>query len=233
MNEPVCVVIGIGPGNGEAFARRWAAEGFRVAMLSRSTDLSGRLAEELPGARAYACDAADPESIRGVLARVREELGDPDVLVYNAGSGLFGSFEDVDLEAFEGAWRVNALGLLAAAREVTPAMKARGAGAIVVAGATASLRGGARFAAFASAKGAQRHLAQSMARHLGPAGVHVCLLVIDGMVDLPRTRAMVPDRGGEHFLKPAAIADTAFALSRQDRSAWTFEVDLRPAVESW
>jgi NAD(P)-dependent dehydrogenase (short-subunit alcohol dehydrogenase family) len=116
---------------------------------------------------------------------------------------------------------------------VIPAMKERGQGAIVVIGATASLRGGARTTGFASAKAAQRSLAQSMARGLGPAGIHVSYVVIDGVIDLERTRSRMPDHPDDFFLKPDAIAEAVFQLTEQDSSAWSFEVDLRPYAEKW
>ena len=123
-----------------------------LALLARGTDFTGRLADELKDARAYACDAADPKSIAETFASVRRDLGDPAVLIYNAGSGVRGDAESISLEAFESAWRVNALGALAASQQVIPAMKGAGAGTIIFIGATASLRGGPQTAAFAPAK---------------------------------------------------------------------------------
>jgi NAD(P)-dependent dehydrogenase (short-subunit alcohol dehydrogenase family) len=231
--KPVCAVVGIGPGNGAAFARRFAREGFAVAMLSRSTELSSELAKELPGSRAYACDAGDPASVRVAFAKVREELGDVDLLVYNAGAGVWGNVENVGPEAFEASWRVNALGGFVAGKEVIPAMKRAGKGSIVFIGATASRRGGAGAVAFAAAKAAQRSLAESMARHLWPQGIHVSLVVVDGVIDLPRTRAAMPDKPDSFFLKPDEIADVVYDLTTQKPSAWSFEVEARPFAEKW
>ena len=167
---PVCAVVGIGPGNGEALARRFAAEGYAVAMLSRRAELTAKLAGELPRARAYACDVADEPSVAAAFEQIRAELGDVDVLVFNAGSGVWGTIEEVSPEDFTRSWRVNTLGLFLAAKQVIPAMRAKGNGAIIVIGATASRRGVAKTAAFAPAKMAQKGLAESMASHLGPAG---------------------------------------------------------------
>jgi NAD(P)-dependent dehydrogenase (short-subunit alcohol dehydrogenase family) len=231
--KPVCVVVGVGPGNGEAFARRFSDEGYAVALLSRSTRHTAELAAVLPHARAYACDAADADAVSATFERIRNDLGDPDVLLYNAGSGVFGTFDDVGADALENAWRINTLGGFLCAKQVVPAMEKAGAGAIIFTGATASLRGGARFAAFAQAKAAQRSLAQSMARHLWPKGIHVAVLIVDGVVDLPRTRERMPDAPAEAFIAPVAVADAACALVMQNRSGWTFEVDLRPHVEKW
>ena len=230
---PVCAVVGVGPGNGEAFARCFAADGYAVALMARRTDLSARLAGELPRAKAYACDVADAASAKSAFERTQAELGDVDVLVFNAGSGVWGSVEDVSPEDFERAWRVNAFGLFLAARQVIPAMRRRGKGAIVVVGATASRRGVTGTAAFAPAKMAQRGLAESMARHLGPAGIHVALIVIDGVVRSPAARARLPDRPEDAFIAPSAVADIAAHLVRQDRSAWSFEVEARPYAEKW
>jgi len=234
MNEnPVCVVIGVGPGNGAAFARRFAGEGYRVALLARRRALSDELASELPGARAYSCDVSDPASIESAFAAIEADLGAPAVVVYNAGSGGFGTFEDVSPADFEAAWRVNALGLFAVARRVAPAMRAAGAGSLIVVGATASRRGVPRTAAFAPAKAAQRSLAESLARTLWPAGIHVALIVVDGVVDLPATRAWMKDKPDSFFIQPNDVADTALYLARQPRSAWSFEVEARPFGESW
>lgn len=227
MTKPVCAVVGIGPKNGAAFARRFAAEGYALALLSRKTTYSSELAEELGDARAYACDVTDAAAVERAFAAVREELGDVDVLVFNAGSGVWGNIEELSAEAFEQSWRVNTLGGFLVSKQVIPAMKAKGSGTILFVGATASLRGKPFTTAFAPAKAAQRSLAQAMARHLGPSGVHVALLILDGRVKTP-DNPDVPDS-----LDPAAIAQTAHYLTTQPRSAWTFELDLRPSQESW
>jgi NAD(P)-dependent dehydrogenase (short-subunit alcohol dehydrogenase family) len=233
MTSPVCVITGVGPGNGAAFTRRFAGAGYRVAMLARSEDRLRDLEAAIPQAKGYAVDVADAASVQAGFARVRAELGAVDVLVHNAGSGAFGDFLHTPPEVFEYAWRVNALGLLLCGHAVVPDMLAAGHGAIIVTGATASLRGGANFAAFAPAKAAQRALAQSMARSLGPKGIHVALVVVDGVIDIPNTRSMFPNQPDEFYLKPDAIADTVLSLVQQDRSAWTFELDLRPFSETW
>jgi NAD(P)-dependent dehydrogenase (short-subunit alcohol dehydrogenase family) len=200
-----------------------------LALLARGTELTQMLADEIGDARAYSCDVTDVSSIAGAFDAIRTDLGDPAVLIYNAGSGVGGDAESISLEAFENAWRVNALGALAASQQVIPAMKAAGKGAIVFIGATASLRGGAQTAGFASAKGAQRILAESMARSLWPQGIHVALIVIDAVVDLQR----MPDKPDDFFIKPDDVAATALWLAKQPRSAWTFEAIVRPFGEKW
>ena len=232
MAKPICAIVGIGPGNGEALARRFAAD-HRVALLSRSTDLAGKLAAEIGDARAYACDVTDAASVDRAFGAIAADLGEVDKLIYNAGSGVFATVEEITPEQFEASWRVNANGLLLAAQKVIPAMKAKGRGAIVVIGATASRRGAPRTAAFAPAKAAQRSLAESMAKHLGPAGIHVAIIIIDGVVDLPRTRAHMPDKSDDFFVKPDDVAAIAHGLVQQPRSAWSFEVEARPFAEKW
>ena len=140
---PVCAVIGVGPGNGEAFARRFAADGYAVALMARRTELTAKLAAELKGAKAYACDVADEKSVEAAFAKMRAEIGDPDVLIFNAGSGVWGNVEEVKAEDLERSWRINTLGLFLAGRQAIPAMRKKGQGAIIVVGATATRRGAA------------------------------------------------------------------------------------------
>ncbi len=233
MAKLVCVVVGVGEGNGAALARAFACEGMALALLARNTDFTIKLAEELGDARAYPCDVSKPDAIAEAFARIRADLGDPATVIYNAGSGSWGDVESISLEAFENSWRVNALGALAVGQQVIPAMKAAGSGTIIFIGATASLRGGPNTAAFAPAKAAQRSLAESMARSLWPKGIHVALIVIDAVVDLSKTRQNMPDKPDDFFLKPDDMAATAVWLANQPRSAWSFEVDVRPFGEKW
>jgi NAD(P)-dependent dehydrogenase (short-subunit alcohol dehydrogenase family) len=204
-----------------------------VALLARAGEFIGEIAASLPDARAYACDVADPASVAKTFESVRGDLGEPEVLVYNAGSGVWGTVEEVSPEAFANAWRVNAFGAYLTARQVIPAMKRAGRGSIVFVGATASRKGGSKSAAFSAAKFGQRGLAESMARALWPAGVHVALIVVDGVVDLPRTRERMRDKPDSFFIRPEDVADVGFRLTQQARSAWSFEVEARPFGETW
>ena len=233
MAKKVCVVVGVGPGNGAALGRRFAKEGYAVALLARTTETSAELAKSLPDAKAYACDVTDADAVARTFDAIAGEMGPVSVLVYNAGSGTWGTVEEIEPSALEGAFRVNTLGLLLAAKRVIPQMKAQGGGSIVVVGATSSRRGVARTAAFAPAKAAQKSLCESMARHLWPQKIHVSLIIVDGVVDLPRTRAFMKDKPDDFFVSPTAVADTAFQLTRQDPAAWSFEVEARPFKESW
>src|ERR1035438_2993423 len=214
QKKPVCAVVGVGPGNGAAIARRFAREGYAVALLARTTELIQKLASTMPGARAYACDVAEALSVEHAFSAIRNELGDIGVLVYNAGAGVWGTVEEVTVADFEMSWRVNTLGALLTLKQVIPAMKLAKQGNIVFIGATASRRGNVKTAAFAPAKAAQRSLAESMARHLWPSGIHVSVIIVDGVVDIPGRRRMA-DKPTSFFIDPADVADTAFRLTQQ------------------
>ena len=232
MSDKVCIVAGVGPGTGAALSRRFAAGGYRVAMLARDSERLAALEREVSGSRGYAVDVTDASRVREAVAQIHAELGPASVLVHNAVAGAFAEFLDVAPEVLEGTLRTNVLSLLHLGQAVVPQMIA-GGGAIVVTGNTSAWRGSANFAAFAPSKAAQRILAQSMARSLGPKGIHVAYVVIDAVIDVPWTRQAFAGKPDEFFTRPAAIADTVYHVAHQDRSAWTFEVDLRPFGEKW
>jgi len=229
----VCVVTGVGPGNGLAIVRRFARQGYQVAMLARNAQRLQSWAETDPNTHAYPTDITSHQDVIDTFSKIRKDLGPVDVLVHNAGTGAFTSFTETEPTALEAAFQTNVFGLLYCGQESVRDMLESGAGAIVVTGATASLRGGAGFAGFAPAKAAQRSLCQSMARSLGPQGIHVAYLVVDGIIDSERARRMMPSRSEKDFINPKAIADVIYQLSHQDRSCWTFELDIRPFSESW
>jgi len=233
MTQPVCVVSGVGPGTGSALARRFAAGGHRVAMLARNAERIAGLERELPGSKGYACDVSDAAQIEATADRIERELGAPLTLIHNAVGGAFGSFLEIDPAVLDRNFQVNTMGLLHLARRFAPAMIAAGSGHIIVTGNTSALRGKAAFAGFAPTKAAQRILAEAMARELGPKGVHVAYIVIDAVIDVPWTRQRYKDKPDVFFIKPAAIAEEAWHLTRQDRSAWSFNVELRPFGETW
>jgi len=232
-HRPVAVVAGAGPGNGQALARRFAEAGYAVALLARDLARVTALASEIRDARGYACDVGDAGSVSAAFANIRGDLGEVDVLLYNAGSGVFADVETITPEQFEASWRVNAFGALLCAKEAIPHMVQRGKGDIVFIGATASRRGGANTAAFAPAKAAQRSLAESMARKLWPKGVHVALVIVDGVVETPASRERMPDRSVEAFVSPVSLAETVYGLTIQDRRGWSFELEVRPFLEPW
>ncbi|MEO9748843.1 MULTISPECIES: SDR family NAD(P)-dependent oxidoreductase [Marinobacter] len=229
----VCVVMGVGPGNGEAFVRRFSDEGYQVAMLARSKDYLLQLEQSISNTYAFPCDLMESEQIGTVLAAIRDKLGPAAVLLYNAGGGVFKNVEEASLDDFEANWRINVQGLVAATKAALPQLREHGTASIIVTSASAATRGRANTAPFASAKAAQRSLAQSMARQLGPEKIHVANVVIDGVVDLPRTREWLADKPDEFFVTPAAVADAVWNLSQQHPSAWTFELDIRPFGETW
>ncbi len=233
MQKKICVIVGVGPGNGAAFAARFTNEGYHLALLARSNDFIKQLAAELKNAHAYECDVTDKNSIEKTFNQIKQDLGQIDTVVYNAGSGQWGSIEEIKPEDFEANWRVNALGLMLVSQQVIPMMKKQGRGNIIIIGATASKRGGIKTAAFAPAKAAQRSLAESMARYLWPLGIHVALVIIDGVIDLPKTRERMPDKPDSFFVKPNDVASTVFWLSQQSSSTWSFENEIRPFGENW
>lgn len=239
MGKPVCLIVGVGPGTGAECARRFARGGYAVAMFARNRERLDELESELGDAKGYVCDVSDLEQLVDTVHKVQSEMGAPEVLIHNAVSGVLdgggaSTFLESDPQRLEHNFRVNTTSLLYLAREVAPAMIEAGRGAILVTGNTSATRGKARFAYFAPTKAAQRILAQSMARDLGPKGVHVAYVLIDAAIDTPRTRPVfAADKPDDFFCKPTAIADEMFHVAHQDRSAWSFDVEIRPFGENW
>lgn len=233
MGKRVCVIVGVGSGNGESFSRKFAAGGYQVAMLARNIDYLQKLAQEIPDSQAYQYDVTEIDKAAEVFNRIESEMGAISVLIYNAGAGAFANIDDASVEDFQRAWEVNTRGLFTVAQQVIPQMRKIGGGNIVIIGATASIKGGANFTPFASAKAAQRSLAQSMARHLDPEKIHVSYVIVDGVIDSERTRKMMPDKPEDYFMKSDDITESVFFLTQQSDSAWTFELDLRPFAEKW
>src|SRR6266849_7890932 len=233
MANPVVVVTGVGPGTGAAIARRFSRGGYAVAMLARSRDRLIALEREIESARAYPCDVTDEAGLEKTLDAVRADLGTPKVLVHNAVGGAFGNFLEIDPEVLNRNFQVNTMALLHLARRLAPAMIEAGQGAIIASGNTSALRGKANFAGLAPTKAAQRILAESIARELGPKGVHVAYVLIDAVIDLEWTRKRWPDAPDAFFIKPTAIADEIWHVVHQERSAWSFNVEIRPFAETW
>jgi NAD(P)-dependent dehydrogenase (short-subunit alcohol dehydrogenase family) len=235
--DKIAVVVGAGPGLGASVALRFAKEGYAVALLARSTDKLRDLEQRITAAKGRAVSVAADATVAGsttaAFAEIRTKLGDPAVLVYNAGAFQMGAVTDVTPEVFEASWRANCFGGFLAAREVVPAMVNRGHGTVIFTGATASTRGSANFSCLAVGKFGLRALAQSLAREVGPKGVHVAHVIIDGQIDTPRVRGMMPLRKTHTFLSPDSIAKVYWEIHGQDPTAWTHEIDLRPAVEKF
>jgi NAD(P)-dependent dehydrogenase (short-subunit alcohol dehydrogenase family) len=209
-----------------ALVRRFAAAGMNVAAVSRKS-LASAKREDGALIRFYACNATISEQVTAMFAKVTAELGPPDLVVFNVGTWDRAGILDISDELFEQAWRIGCFGGFLVGRAAAGAMLPRGRGTIIFTGATGSIRGGAGFAAFAVPKFGLRALAQSMARELGPKNVHVAHVIIDGMIE-PQGGAR--SQGG---LTPAAIAEAYYQLHRQEPSAWTHEIDLRPSDEKF
>jgi short-subunit dehydrogenase len=232
-NAQVVVVTGVGPGTGAAIARRFSIGGYRVAMLARTNERLAALERELANAKGYPCDVTDETQLDATIEAVRRDLGPPKVLIHNAVGGAFGNFLEIDPQVLNRNFQVNTMALLHLARRLAPAMVAAGEGAIIASGNTSALRGKANFAGFAPTKAAQRILAESIARELGPKGVHVAYVLIDAVIDLDWTRLRFADAPDDFFIKPPAIADEIWHVVHQDRSAWSFNVEVRPFRETW
>ena len=249
MNAPtlprVAVIAGVGPGLGTALARRFAREGCRVGLLARSAESLRTLAAEMDAAHgtgtalALPCDLTDPAQISAAFARVREQLGPVDLLVNHAsgGGGPFGAgLLDLDPAAFEQAWRVGVYAALLCSREavrdmVSPGRGSTAGGTMLFTGATSSVRGAS--IAFSSAKFASRGLAQALARELWPQGIHVAHILIDGVIGEAEDGPSGDEAAGEPLMHPDAIAETYWHLVRQERSAWSLELDLRSHREKF
>jgi len=232
MAKDVALIVGVGPGLGAALARRFAQGGLAVAVAARRVDALSELAREI-GGRAYACDATEEDSVSQLFAAVERDLGRPTVVVYNAGAFSPGSVLEINAAEFERCWRALCLGGFLVGQCAARGMVEAGRGTILLTGATASLRGGARFANLAVGKFGLRALAQSMARELGPKGVHVAHIVIDGQIRSERYAELAKERPADGLLDPDAIAEAYWHLHMQPRSAWTLEIDVRPWVEKF
>jgi len=233
MSKPVALITGVGPGTGAALSRRFSKGGYRVAMLARDEARLKLLESEIEDSKAFVCDVTDVAQIDATLAAVRQSFGNPSVFIHNAVGGTFGNFLDIDPAELERNFQINTMALLHLARQLAPPMIEAGQGVILATGNTSAFRGKANFAGFAPSKAAQRVLAQAIAREVGPKGVHVAYLTIDAVIDLAWTRKAFPGRPDDFFIKPAAIAEEAWHLAHQDRSAWTFNAEIRPFCESW
>jgi len=220
----VCVVAGVGPGIGEHLARRFATAGCRVALLARKSPTD--IAKSIPGSLPYACDVTNATQVQEVFAAIQTDLGPVDALLYNVGGGKFLPYDKITQDILDMDYKTNALGLLLTAQQVGPGMASRGHGVIGVTGATSSWRGLSYTAGFAPGKFASRGLAQSLARDLGPKGVHVFHVVVDGGVGEPPAQAVLSESPPELLMHPEDIAETYFNLAVQPRSAWTFETSL-------
>jgi len=235
------LVVGAGEATGGAIARRFAREGFVACVTRRSADKLAPLVAQIEAeggkARAFGSDARREEQVMELVQTIEREVGPLEVCVFNVGGNVRFPIRETSARVYTKVWEMAALAGFLVGREAAKVMVPRKRGTILFTGATASLRGGKGFAAFAGAKHALRALAQSLARELGPEGIHVAHVVIDGAIDTPFIRDNFPERyrlkeqGG--ILDPEAIAENYWRLHQQARSAWTHELDLRPWMEPW
>jgi NAD(P)-dependent dehydrogenase (short-subunit alcohol dehydrogenase family) len=226
------VVAGCGPGLGQSLARTFAGAGYRVAMLARDPErLAAQAAADPDRLVPMVCDVTEPAAVDAAFARAEAELGPVAAAVFNAGAYRPGGVLDISPEDFELCWRVGAFAGFLVARAAARLMLPRGRGSILFTGATASIRGSARFLNLASPKFALRAVAQSLARELGPQGLHVAHVIVDGQIRTPKYEHLVAQRGPDALLEPDALAEMYLHLHRQTRSAWTQELDARPWSE--
>ncbi|HTO49444.1 MAG TPA: SDR family NAD(P)-dependent oxidoreductase [Burkholderiales bacterium] len=230
MANEIALIVGAGKGLSASLARACAKRGMKVAVAARNTDKLAALVAET-GAKSYACDASQPPAVQALFGAVEADLGAPTLVVYNASARARGPFVELDPAGVAKALEVSAYGGFLVAQEAAKRMLPAGRGTILFTGASASVKGYAQSAPFAMGKFALRGLAQSMARELAPRGIHVAHFVIDGGIGQPGDARA--ERGPDGFLDPDAIAQTYLQIHDQPRSAWTWEVELRPWTETF
>lgn len=242
MSKPsVCCVIGAGDATGSAIARRFAQEGYTVCVARRNQEALQSLLQHIhwegERALAFGLDARREEQVVTFFKRVEAEHGPVEVVVFNVGGNVKFPILETTAQKYFKVWEMCAMAGFLVGREAAKVMLQRERGTILFTGATASTRGGAGFSAFAGGKAALRALAQSMARELGPKGLHVAHVIVDGLIDTAFAREHfvqhIADAGPDGILNPEHIAEAYWWLHQQPRDAWTFELDLRPSVERW
>ncbi len=239
--QPVALVIGAGDALGSAIAKRFAREGFTACVTRRSVEKLAPLKAQIEAAggvcHAFGSDAREEEEVVRLVAQIEAGIGPVEVFVFNIGGNVRFGITEMTAQVYRKVWEMCAFGGFLTGREAARVMLPRKKGTIIFTGATASLRGGVGFAAFAGGKHALRALAQSMARELGPQGIHVGHVVIDGGIDTAFIAERFPERyalkGQDGILNPDHIAENYWTLHSQPRDAWSFELDLRPWIEKW
>lgn len=236
----ICLVVGAGDATGGAIARRFAREGYTACVTRRSAEKLQPLVAQIEAAggkaHAFGTDARKEEAVAALIEHIESSLGAIEVLVFNVGANAASSILEETARKYFKLWEMGCFAGFLNAREVARRMVPRGRGTMLFTGATASIRGGSGFSAFAGGKHAVRALAQSIARELDPQNIHVAHVIIDGAIDTEWIKANFPARynaGPDAILNPDHIAETYWQLHRQPRSAWTFEMDLRPWKETW
>ena len=234
--RPICMITGLGEGTGGYTAKKFAKEGYRIAMLARSEERLDRFEKELEGSKGYVCDVSNIEHLLEICFKIKDEMGAPEVLIHNAVKGNFETLLDGKPEWLEINFRINTTSLMYLAHALIPDMIKSKKGVIIVTGNTAAKRGIANTPYFAPTKAAQRILAQSLARDFGPKGIHVAYLMVDASINTPWTRTRIEKQINQPdiiFAQPEDIADEIYHIAQQERSAWSFDVEVRPDIEEW
>jgi len=234
--RPICMITGLGEGTGGYTAKKFSKEGYRIAMLARSAERLERFEKELEGSKGYVCDVSNIDHLKETCFQIKRDMGSPEVLIHNAVKGNFEKLLDGKPEWLEENFRINTTSLMYLAHELIPDMIKSKKGVIIVTGNTAAKRGIANTPYFAPTKAAQRILAQSLARDFGPKGIHVAYLMVDASINTPWTRTRIEKQINQPdiiFAQPEDIANEIFHIAHQERSAWSFDVEIRPDIEEW
>ena len=235
-DNSVCMITGVGDGTGAYTARRFAKAGYRIAMIARDKTRLSNLENEIPNSKAFSCDVSDLHLLQETCTKIKDIMGAPEILIHNAVKGNFEKLLEGRPEWLEENFRINTTSLMYLSHFLIPDMLKNKKGVIIVTGNTAAHRGVAMTPYFAPTKAAQRILAQSLARDFGPQGIHVAYITIDASINTPWTRGRIEHQKNKNdieFVQPQDIAEEIFRISQQKRSAWSFDVELRPDIEKW
>ncbi|MBT6306619.1 MAG: SDR family oxidoreductase [Rhodospirillaceae bacterium] len=241
QSKGVVLVVGAGDATGGSIAKRFALQGYEAVITRRNEDKLREITDEIRAAggvvHPFGVDARREEEMVPFIKRIEDQIGAIEIAVYNVGGNVRFGIAETTSRVFFKVWEMCCFGGFLMGREVSNHMRTRGRGTIIFTGATASVRGGEGYSAFATGKHGLRALAQSMARELAPKGIHIGHVIIDGAIDTEWIREMFPDRYAQKdqdgILNPDSIADAYWSLHQQPRDAWTFEMDLRPWIEKW
>ena len=235
-DNSVCMITGVGDGTGAYTARRFAKAGYRIAMIARDKARLSSLESEIPGSKGFICDVSDLHLLQETCTKIKDMMGSPEILIHNAVKGNFEKLLEGRPEWLEENFRINTTSLMYLAHAVIPDMVKNKNGVIIVTGNTAAKRGVASTPYFAPTKAAQRILAQSLAKDFGPQGIHVAYIMIDAFINTPWTRKRIKaqiNQPDNIFTQPQDIANEIYHIAHQNRSAWSFDVEIRPDIEKW
>ena len=234
--KSVCMITGVGDGTGAYTARRFAKAGYHIAMVARDKNRLSNLENEIPNSKGFTCDVSDLIRLQETCKQIKDLMGTPKILIHNAVKGNFEKLLEGKPEWLEENFRINTTSLMYLAHALIPGMIKNKKGAIIITGNTAAKRGVANTPYFAPTKAAQRILAQSLAKDFGPKGIHVAYVMIEAFINTPWTRKRIPAQINQPdiiFTQPEDIADEIFHIAHQKRSAWSFDVEIRPDIEKW